>query len=368
MVELKEKTVEELRKMASRKKIEGRSKMNKAELVKALKKKTSTKKTVKRRRIRGGALTIEEINDLKTNPRNYFLKLDQHRTLPILRIREDGPYFMITRAGEGAFENVIVETRFYKSQLSILESTGAGAGGVRILYFNPDAPVVTNWNMNIDTPIILPIHEIDQILFGPPGKNVLTGEYIGEGNFKKVWKYKANPNYVVKINKKPTNTLYLRELEKDIQYSKLLTNSGFTPKFVREIKFEKVSYNYRSDYRPVTTNVNVGYVEEIVIGRTLTDEDTRDERILDQVQNIINRLRDEYNLLFDDHFQTNFMYGHTESDPVDKVYIVDVGMMIDLTSQSWIRNSKEYRKNFNARSRNNRGRGYFNYHAGNNND
>jgi hypothetical protein len=38
MVELKDKTVEELRKMASRKKIEGRSKMNKAQLVRALKK------------------------------------------------------------------------------------------------------------------------------------------------------------------------------------------------------------------------------------------------------------------------------------------------------------------------------------------
>ncbi len=39
MVELNDKTVEELRKMASKKKIEGRSKMNKADLVRALKKK-----------------------------------------------------------------------------------------------------------------------------------------------------------------------------------------------------------------------------------------------------------------------------------------------------------------------------------------
>ncbi len=61
MVELKDKTVEELRKMASKKKIEGRSKMNKAELVRALKKKTSTKKTMKRRKMKGGALTDEEI-------------------------------------------------------------------------------------------------------------------------------------------------------------------------------------------------------------------------------------------------------------------------------------------------------------------
>ncbi len=69
MVELKDKTVEELRKMASKKKIEGRSKMNKAELVRALKKKTSTKKTMKRRKMRGGALTEENMQALST--RNY---------------------------------------------------------------------------------------------------------------------------------------------------------------------------------------------------------------------------------------------------------------------------------------------------------
>jgi hypothetical protein len=57
MVELKDKTVEELRKMASRKKIEGRSKMNKSELVRALKKKTTlTKKTSKRRKMKGGVI------------------------------------------------------------------------------------------------------------------------------------------------------------------------------------------------------------------------------------------------------------------------------------------------------------------------
>ena len=44
MVEFKEKTIEELRKMASRKKIEGRSKMNKAQLVKALNKISYSKK------------------------------------------------------------------------------------------------------------------------------------------------------------------------------------------------------------------------------------------------------------------------------------------------------------------------------------
>lgn len=69
MVELKDKTVEELRKMASRKKIEGRSKMNKAELVRALKKKSTTKKTMKRRKMRGGDLTEEQIDMLVA--RNY---------------------------------------------------------------------------------------------------------------------------------------------------------------------------------------------------------------------------------------------------------------------------------------------------------
>ncbi len=69
MVELKEKTVEELRKMASRKKIEGRSKMNKAELVKALKKKSNSKKTIKRRKMVGGELSGEEIMSLLN--RNY---------------------------------------------------------------------------------------------------------------------------------------------------------------------------------------------------------------------------------------------------------------------------------------------------------
>ncbi len=69
MVELNDKTVEELRKMASRKKIEGRSKMNKAQLVRALKKCSLTKKTVKRRKMKGGALTDEEFFYLVN--RNY---------------------------------------------------------------------------------------------------------------------------------------------------------------------------------------------------------------------------------------------------------------------------------------------------------
>ncbi len=60
MVQLTEKSVEELRKMASKKKIKGRSKMNKAQLVRALSKK---KKMI------GGRLNDNEINLLTT--RNY---------------------------------------------------------------------------------------------------------------------------------------------------------------------------------------------------------------------------------------------------------------------------------------------------------
>ncbi len=60
MVQLTEKSVEELRKMASKKKIKGRSKMNKTQLVRALSKK---------KKMMGGALTDDEINSLTT--RNY---------------------------------------------------------------------------------------------------------------------------------------------------------------------------------------------------------------------------------------------------------------------------------------------------------
>ncbi len=63
MVELKEKTVEELRKMASKKKIEGRSKMNKAQLVRALQKKSLPKK----RKMKGGVV----IDGVDYNPDRF---------------------------------------------------------------------------------------------------------------------------------------------------------------------------------------------------------------------------------------------------------------------------------------------------------
>ena len=55
MVQLKEKTLEELKKMASKKKIEGRSKMNKAQLLRALS---------KSKKMRGGGLNNNEINTM----------------------------------------------------------------------------------------------------------------------------------------------------------------------------------------------------------------------------------------------------------------------------------------------------------------
>ncbi len=86
MVDLKNKTVEELRKMASKKKIEGRSKMNKAELVRALKKKTSTKKTMKRRKMKGGDLTDDELDMLLE--RNYQeFPMELHKSGQVLGVQ-----------------------------------------------------------------------------------------------------------------------------------------------------------------------------------------------------------------------------------------------------------------------------------------
>ncbi len=48
--------------------------MNKAELVRALKKKTLIKKTVKRRKMRGGYLTTSQLNNLLTNPQSFLLR------------------------------------------------------------------------------------------------------------------------------------------------------------------------------------------------------------------------------------------------------------------------------------------------------
>jgi hypothetical protein len=71
MVQLKEKTLEELKKMASKKKIEGRSKMNKAQLVRALS---------KSKKMRGGAtLTTDKINEMIKNPSNY--RLNMHSSM-----------------------------------------------------------------------------------------------------------------------------------------------------------------------------------------------------------------------------------------------------------------------------------------------
>ncbi len=87
MVELKEKTVEELRKMASRKKIEGRSKMNKAQLVSALKKCTTTKK----RKMKGGRLSDDQLNMLATrnyqqNPLYFYFYARNPRTRDLINV------------------------------------------------------------------------------------------------------------------------------------------------------------------------------------------------------------------------------------------------------------------------------------------
>ncbi len=127
MVELKDKTVEELRKMASKKKIEGRSKMNKAELVRALKKKTLIKKTVKRRKMRGGYLTTSQLNNLLTNPQSF-----------LLRRNTNSPPINIISTFRGQNPNIYFELSdgtHFSCSISNLQyiDPSAGAGGLSVI-------------------------------------------------------------------------------------------------------------------------------------------------------------------------------------------------------------------------------------------
>ncbi len=114
MVELKEKTVEELRKMASRKKIEGRSKMNKAQLVRALQKCT----TIKKRKMKGGALTEVQVADIIQNPQNYRFKYLHSPEKTIVNIREERDYLVISYQRNR--DHISPETAFIKSTLRIM--------------------------------------------------------------------------------------------------------------------------------------------------------------------------------------------------------------------------------------------------------
>ncbi len=111
MVQLTEKSVEELRKMASKKKIKGRSKMNKAQLVRALSKK---KKMI------GGALTDDEINSLTTRDYtthplfiistfgiNHFNR--QHRQIRSMKIVRLNRYIDIHPLNPLGFDNNMLE-------------------------------------------------------------------------------------------------------------------------------------------------------------------------------------------------------------------------------------------------------------------
>jgi hypothetical protein len=130
MVDLKDKTVEELRKMASRKKIEGRSKMNKAELVRALKKKSTTKKTMKRKKMRGGALTEEQIDMLVA--RNY-------QTNPLSMNFVDGSVSPIVRVERMTGYNVGMIRVWY------IDGFGTQSGfGVPSEIFSENFNLVTN--------------------------------------------------------------------------------------------------------------------------------------------------------------------------------------------------------------------------------
>jgi hypothetical protein len=116
MKSYEEKTVEELKKMASKKKIEGRSKMNKAALVRALKKSSKSKK------MRGGnnvfsGQDLESLKnrDLKKNPLFYFESLDFGTGPPrqfiagwVSNIKNNGPNDVIITLVNGQQLNISV--------------------------------------------------------------------------------------------------------------------------------------------------------------------------------------------------------------------------------------------------------------------
>ncbi len=63
--------------------------MNKAELVKALKNKSTSKKTIKKRKMRGGALSDDQIIHLLQNPGNYLFEEDGNVVGRISTIRQN---------------------------------------------------------------------------------------------------------------------------------------------------------------------------------------------------------------------------------------------------------------------------------------
>ncbi len=138
MVELKEKTVEELRKMASKKKIEGRSKMNKAQLVRALKKTSSGKKTMKRRKMKGGMLDNEQILDLLENPTNYMFKYYSASPARIISIENNEENLLISREG---VMGPIPPNSFKKDELVLVGNT---------LYIGTTPPTVYSLGSKID--------------------------------------------------------------------------------------------------------------------------------------------------------------------------------------------------------------------------
>ncbi len=122
MVDLKNKTVEELRKMASKKKIEGRSKMNKAELVKALK-----KKITKRKKMRGGYLTTSQLENLLRTPQSFLLQRDTN-----------SPPINIISTFRGQNPNIYFELSdgtHFSCSISNLQyiDPSAGAGGLSVI-------------------------------------------------------------------------------------------------------------------------------------------------------------------------------------------------------------------------------------------
>ena len=88
MVEFSNKKLEELKKMASKKNIQGRSKMNKSQLIQVLSNKNNKSKKIYK--LKGG-MSINEINQIKTNMNSgikCFFKFSEYEKIPKKTIKE----------------------------------------------------------------------------------------------------------------------------------------------------------------------------------------------------------------------------------------------------------------------------------------
>lgn len=149
------------------------------------------------------------------------------------------------------------------------------------------------------------------------------GEEIGSGSYKTVYINSIDSNQVIKIqviidgSKNPKNE-WIEFINQEIYYANLLKDSGFTANVIEVIRCDTL----------------VAIIEERVFGKTLADVEVLTDEIIAEVQQIVNHLK-SMELYYVDNNLQNFMYGHTSSNPIDKVYLIDVGTMISTTDETF---------------------------------